>query len=153
MQNFLGYLVPHAKIFGTTSKIFSNIWNPWAPHIRWDVKMYNSSCMNALFVFRIASFDGIFILGEVGSIIFRGGCNCVLLRSDCLEIHDNLMAVREIQSFFKVFISHQEASKLWSINKCLPRQHWLLRDTKLIGAGVLGCRISLDNLARGYQKS
>ena len=38
-------------------------------------------------VFRIASFDGIVIPGEVGSIIFR---------SDCLEIHDNLMAVREI---------------------------------------------------------
>ena len=66
--------------------------------------MYNTSCMNGLFVLRIASFDGIFILGEVGSIIFRGGCNCVLLRSDCLEIHDNLMAVTEIQRFFLKFL-------------------------------------------------
>ena len=112
--------------------------------------------MNGLFVFRIASFDGIVIIGEVSSIIFHGGCNCVLLRSDCLEIHDNLMAVREILRFFKS--NHEVSSHEASIN--------VFRDSTSTGykinrGGCLGMPYilrqfgtlvpkSLGNFARGY---
>ena len=108
--------------------------------------------MNGLFVFRIASF---------GSIIFRSGCNCILLRSDCLEIHDNLMAVGEILRFFKrsysikkcqsreasIYVFHNSTSTGYKTNRggCLEMPY-ILRQFGTWVPKILG------NFAWGYQK-